>query len=106
MAERGGTSAGLSKEDLAEIDRRLAEWEGLDKDLLNRLQAEYHLNPPQPYAALFDALTPDEASFHSVAVAIANDPELSPEQRYALGHELSDRHRQVVIAQAGQGFND
>lgn len=95
-------------EDFDELKASIARYDLLDQERLVELRAEYHVSPPVPYDERlgFSNLTASIESHSMIAAEIENDPNLSNEERYVLKHELSDRHRQVVISQSGEGFND
>jgi hypothetical protein len=97
-----------SPEDLQKLEEEAVAYAALDKAKLKAAREAFQLAVPPPYDEMLskDRLSPTIDSLDGVREAIADDEKLSPEERHALGQVAFDRWHSVVVAQAGEGFND
>ena len=72
----------------------------LDQDLLALWTEEYRTSPPAPYDHKLSRgeIKPYLDEYQALATEIATDPSLSPEQKAALHHELSERWHNAVFS--------
>jgi hypothetical protein len=93
--------------DFAALDERARAFDAMDPATLKELQTQMHEELPSPYGNIVASLDLTESdvvrALHDV---IKEDPVLSPEERYALTHEIDDRSRAAVLATAPEGWND
>lgn len=93
--------------DFEKLRASIKSYDAMDEDKLYNLQVEYHLHLPDPYSVAVQELDfADPGVLGAIHEYIEIDPELSDEEKYALRHELSDRHRTAHLAMAPEGWND
>jgi hypothetical protein len=99
----------IPQSEFDKLEAAAKAYEALDQERLVTLRANFHLRPPEPYdkKLSFDNLGADLTSLDAIAATIAADTELSPEEKYVLRAELSERWRlQVISDGSGEAFND
>jgi hypothetical protein len=98
---------GPSAEDFDKLNAKMTEYVEMDLDRLNFYQAQFHIELPEPYFAAESQLDmSDPEVLRALHDYLEIDESISSEERYAMSHELSDRHHTAQLAKAPEGWND